>query len=43
MAAAKNDFDLDISVVDEAPVIADLMNDTSDTCGSTCHSACVSS
>lgn len=37
------DFDLDISIVEQAPVIADLMNDTSDTCGTTCESACSNS
>ena len=36
------DFELDISIVEEGPVIAELMLSTSDNCGSTCGSACTS-
>ncbi|MFE7115118.1 FxLD family lanthipeptide [Streptomyces sp. NPDC057654] len=42
-AVAPSDFDLDITVVEKAPVIADLMNDTSDNCGGSCQSACSNS
>jgi len=36
------DFDLDISIVETGPVIADLMRSTDDGCGTTCQSACTS-
>jgi FxLD family lantipeptide len=36
------DFDLDVSIVETGPVIADLMRSTDDNCGSTCQSACTS-
>lgn len=35
-------FDLDISIVESGPVIAELLRSTSDNCGSTCASACTS-
>lgn len=37
--AATSEFDLDISVLDSAPV-ADLKSPTEDGCGKTCQSAC---
>jgi FxLD family lantipeptide len=37
------DFDLDITTVDAAPVLGSLLNDTSDNCTSTCSSACTNS
>lgn len=42
-AAVPADFDLDITVVEHGPIIAELLNDTSDNCGSTCQSACSNS
>jgi FxLD family lantipeptide len=36
------DFDLDISIVESGPMVADLMRSTDDGCGSTCQSACTS-
>lgn len=36
------DFDLDVSIVETGPVIADLMRSTDDNCGTTCQSACTS-
>jgi FxLD family lantipeptide len=35
-------FDLDIRVVESGPVIPELLRSTSDNCGKTCGSACVS-
>lgn len=40
--AADPEFDLDVSIVESAPVVAELMRDTSDNCGHTCESACTS-
>lgn len=40
--AADPDFDLDVSIVETGPVIADLIRSTDDNCGQTCQSACVS-
>lgn len=40
--AASSEFDLDVSIVESAPVVADLMRNTDDNCGSTCESACTS-
>ena len=34
------EFDLDVTIVESAPVIDDLMRITSDNCGATCESAC---
>ncbi|MBV9142796.1 MAG: FxLD family lanthipeptide [Pseudonocardiales bacterium] len=34
------EFDLDISIVESAPVVDELMRITSDNCGATCESAC---
>ena len=36
------DFDLDISIIESGPVVADLMRSTDDNCGSTCGTACTS-
>ena len=36
------DFDLDVSIVETGPVIADLTRNTDDNCGQTCQSACTS-
>jgi FxLD family lantipeptide len=41
-AAADEEFDLDVSIVESGPVIAELMRLTDDNCGSTCESACTS-
>jgi FxLD family lantipeptide len=38
--AGDTEFDLDVSIVESVPVIDDLMQITSDNCGSTCESAC---
>jgi FxLD family lantipeptide len=35
------EFDLDVSIVASGPVVADLMRNTDDNCGSTNQSACV--
>lgn len=37
-----DEFDLDISIIDSGPVIPELLRSTSDNCGGTCASACVS-
>ncbi|MGH3905079.1 MAG: FxLD family lanthipeptide [Pseudonocardiaceae bacterium] len=37
---ADSEFDLDVSIMESAPVIDDLMRITSDNCGNTCESAC---
>ncbi|MGH3940033.1 MAG: FxLD family lanthipeptide [Pseudonocardiaceae bacterium] len=37
---ADSEFDLDVSIVESGPVIAELMRLTDDNCGSTCESAC---
>lgn len=39
---ADADFDLDVSIVETGPVIADLMRSTDDNCGHTCETACTS-
>lgn len=40
-AAARTEFDLDVSIVESGPVVAELMRSTDDNCGSTSQSACV--
>jgi len=35
-----SEFDLDVSIVESAPVVAELMRITSDNCGQTCETAC---
>lgn len=40
---AQSDFDLDVSIVEQGPVVAELMRNTDDGCGSTCQSACANS
>ncbi|HEX5402311.1 MAG TPA: FxLD family lanthipeptide [Pseudonocardiaceae bacterium] len=42
-AASSTEFDLDVSIVASGPVVADLMRNTDDNCGSTCQSACSNS
>lgn len=42
-AVVSSDFDLDITVIEDGPIVADLLNDTGDGCGSTCQSACSNS
>jgi FxLD family lantipeptide len=37
------EFALDVRFVESGPVIADLMRQTDDNCGSTCQSACSNS
>ena len=37
------DFELDVQVVQDGPVVPELMLNTDDGCGSTCQGACVSS
>lgn len=39
-STADSEFDLDVSIVESGPVIAELMRLTDDNCGSTCESAC---
>jgi len=38
--AVDSEFDLDVSIVESAPVVAELMRITSDNCGQTCETAC---
>ncbi|WP_416210279.1 FxLD family lanthipeptide [Frankia sp. Cr1] len=38
--AAASEFDLDVSIVESGPVIAELMRLTDDGCGQTCETAC---
>lgn len=38
--AADSEFDLDVSIVESAPVVDELMQITSDNCGQTCETAC---
>ncbi|MGH3799373.1 MAG: FxLD family lanthipeptide [Pseudonocardiaceae bacterium] len=38
--AADSEFDLDVSIVESGPVVAELMRLTDDNCGSTCETAC---
>jgi FxLD family lantipeptide len=33
------ELDLDVSIVESGPVVAELMRDTSNNCGQTCESA----
>lgn len=40
VAAQPTEFELDITIVESGPVIADLMRSTDDGCGSTTQSAC---
>jgi FxLD family lantipeptide len=40
-AWADTDLDLDVTIVESGPVVADLMRSTDDNCGSTNQSACV--
>lgn len=40
---ADSGFDLDISVVENGPVVEDLFSLTNDNCGQTCQSACPAS
>ena len=42
-ADASSEFDLDISIVESGPVVAELMRITDDNCGQTCQSACANS
>jgi FxLD family lantipeptide len=42
VTATDPDFDLDISIVESGPAIADLMRSTDNGCGQTCQSACTS-
>lgn len=39
-AVTTTDFDLDVTFAEKGTVIGDLMNSTSDNCGSTNESAC---
>ncbi|MGH3868022.1 MAG: FxLD family lanthipeptide [Pseudonocardiaceae bacterium] len=40
--AVDSEFDLDVSIVESGPVVAELMRNTDDNCGNTCESACTS-
>jgi len=40
--AVDSEFDLDVSIVESGSVVAELMRNTDDNCGSTCESACIS-
>ncbi|MEV0188284.1 FxLD family lanthipeptide [Kitasatospora purpeofusca] len=42
-STSTTDFELDITVVEHGPVIAELMSSTDDGCGETCASACSNS
>jgi FxLD family lantipeptide len=37
-----DDFRLDVEIVDDGPIIPELLRSTSDNCGATCASACTS-
>ncbi|WP_406205274.1 FxLD family lanthipeptide [Kitasatospora sp. NBC_01560] len=37
------DFELDVTLVEQAPVIPELMSSTDDGCGESCASACSNS
>jgi FxLD family lantipeptide len=37
---ADSEFDLDVSIVESGPVVAELMRLTDDNCGTTCETAC---
>ena len=39
---ADTEFDLDVSIVEDGPVIDHLLRMTDDNCGKTCESACTS-
>ncbi|MGH3939405.1 MAG: FxLD family lanthipeptide [Pseudonocardiaceae bacterium] len=39
--AVDSEFELDLSIIESGPVVTDLMRDTSDNCGQTDESACV--
>jgi FxLD family lantipeptide len=38
--APDSEFDLDVSIVESGPVVAELMRNTDDNCGQTCETAC---
>lgn len=38
--AADSEFDLDVSIIESGPVVAELMRLTDDGCGRTCETAC---
>ncbi len=38
--AVDSDFDLDVSIIESGPVVAELIRLTDDNCGTTCESAC---
>jgi FxLD family lantipeptide len=38
--AVDSEFDLDVSIVESGPVVAELMRNTDDGCGQTCETAC---
>ncbi|PJF01620.1 FxLD family lantipeptide [Streptomyces carminius] len=40
VSTTSSDFDLDVTFAEKGTVIAELMNKTSDNCGSTSESAC---
>ncbi|MCX2968615.1 MULTISPECIES: FxLD family lanthipeptide [Streptomyces] len=40
VSTTDSDFDLDVTFAEKGTVIAELMNKTSDNCGSTSESAC---
>jgi FxLD family lantipeptide len=40
--ASDAEFDLDVSIVESGPMIAELLRLTDDNCGATCESACTS-
>jgi FxLD family lantipeptide len=42
-AATPAEWDLDVRIVESGPVIAELMRNTDDNCGTTCQSACSNS
>ncbi len=40
--ADDSEFDLDVTIVESGPVVAELLRSTDDNCGATCESACTS-
>ncbi|MFF4383281.1 FxLD family lanthipeptide [Kitasatospora sp. NPDC001547] len=44
MAQDQDDgFELDVTIIEQGPVIGELMSSTDDGCGKTCQSACSNS
>lgn len=42
IVASEEDWELDVSIAESGPVVAELLRSTDDNCGGTCASACTS-